>query len=184
MILLHMRNISKYDKRLLTLLHALEKIWKFWMGNTFQDEVDLHILQSCLGKDQLQGRQQRWGKNTPTCGFGIQHVKEEIYDVTGASFQISTTLTLLGSLDPYWESQLLVEYSKNLFTCKVLDGHVIGGRYRVVDGVIYFHDHIYLTRDSKLEEGILHAAYEALFSGHEDSIDSYLTIMEGIILRI
>ena len=36
-----------------------------------------------------------------------------------------------------------------------------------------------MTRDSKLREGILHAPYEALFSGHEDSIESYLTVMEG-----
>ena len=46
----------------------------------------------------------------------------------------------------------MVEYSKNLFTYKVLDGKVIDGRYRVVDGVIYFHDQIYLTRDSKLKK--------------------------------
>ena len=49
----------------------------------------------------------------------------------------------------------------------------------MVDGVIYFHDQIYLTRDSKLKEGILHAAYEALSSGHVDFIESYHTIMEG-----
>ena len=73
----------------------------------------------------------------------------------------------------------MVEYSKNLFTCKVIDGKVIDGRYRVVDGVIYFHDQIYLTRDSKLKEEILHAAYEALSSRHVDFIESYHTIMEG-----
>ena len=71
------------------------------MRNTFQEEVDLHVLQSCLGQDQLQGWQKKWGNNTPTCGFGIEHVKEESYDVTRASFQISTALSLLGSLDPY-----------------------------------------------------------------------------------
>ena len=68
---------------------------------------------------------------------------------------------MLGRMDPYWESKILVEYSKNLFTCKVLDGKVIDWRYRVVDGVIYFDDHIYLTRDSKLKKEILHATYEA-----------------------
>ena len=144
------------------------------MGNAFQEEVDLHVLQVCL----RQGRQQRWGNSTPTCGFGIEHVKEESYDVPNTSFHIYTSLSLLGSLYLYWESQLLVDYSKNLFTCKVLDGKVIDGGKRVADGVIYFHDQIYLTQDSKLKEGILHAAYEALFSMHEDSIESYLTIME------
>ena len=49
----------------------------------------------------------------------------------------------------------------------------------MVDGVIYFHDQIYLTRESKLKEGILHTAYVALFSEHEDSMESYHTIMEG-----
>ena len=72
----------------------------------------------------------------------------------------------------------MVEYSKNLFTCKVLDGKLIDGRYRVVDGVIYFHDHIYLTRDSKLKKDILHAVYEALSLGHVEFIKYYHTIME------
>ena len=49
------------------------------------------------------------------------------------SFHNSTTLLMLGSLDPYWESQLLMEYSKDLFTCKVLDGKVMDGRYKVVE---------------------------------------------------
>ena len=60
--------------------------------------------------------------------------------MTGASFQIPTTLSLLESLDPYWESKLLVEYSKDLFTCKVLDGQAIAGNYKLVDGIIYVHD--------------------------------------------
>ena len=42
----------------------------------------------------------------------------------------------------------------------------------MVDVVIYFHDQIYLTRESKIKEEILHAAYEALFSGHVDFIES------------
>ena len=104
MILPHMRNISKYDKRLITLLHALDKLWKFWRRDSFQEEVDFHVLQYCLGQDQLQERKQKWGNITPACGFGIEHVKEEGYDVTYTSFQISTMLSLLGSLDPYWES--------------------------------------------------------------------------------
>ena len=108
MILLHMREIYEYDKRLLTFLYALEKLYKFWMGHTFKVEDDPDLLQSCLGQDQLQGRQQKWGNNTPRCDFGIEHIKEESYDMKGASFQNSTTLSLLGSIDPYWESQLLV----------------------------------------------------------------------------
>ena len=84
--------------------------------------------------------------------------------MTNTSFHISTVLSLLGSLDPYWESQILVEYSKNLFTCKVLEGQVMDKRYRVVDGIIYFHNQIYLTRDSKLKDKLLYAAYDIFLS--------------------
>ena len=48
--------------------------------------------------------------------------------MTGAAFQTSTVLSFLESLDPYWDSQLMMEYSKDIFTCKVLDGHVMDGR--------------------------------------------------------
>ena len=54
-ILQHIRNISEYDKRLFTLLHAMEKQWNFSMGNAFQEEVDLHVLQSVLGKINCKG---------------------------------------------------------------------------------------------------------------------------------
>ena len=49
----------------------------------------------------------------------------------------------------------------------------------MVNGVIYFHDHIYLTRDSKLKKEILHATYEALSLGYVEFIESYHAIMEG-----
>ena len=115
MIYINTMNIYKYDKRLPTLLYAWAKLWNFWKKETFKKEVDFHELQSCLERaDQLQERQKRWSYNTPTSDFGIEHVKEENDNVTAASFHNSTTLSLLGSLDPYWESQLLVEYSKNL----------------------------------------------------------------------
>ena len=139
MISLH-KDISEGSKRVPTLLCAWAKLWIFWKRDIFQKKIDLPILQSCLAQDQLQGRQQGWSFNTPTCDFGIKHVKEEKYDVIANSFHNSTMLSLLKSLDPYLESQLLVEYSKDLFTCKVLDGKIEYRRYKVVDGVIYFHD--------------------------------------------
>lgn len=101
--------------------------------------------------------------------------------MTGASIQISTVMSLLGSLDPYWESQLLVEYSKNLFTCKVLDGQVIDGRYKVINGVIYFHDQIYLARDSKLKDKLLYEAYEIFLYDPTSFIRTYRTILEGFM---
>lgn len=90
-------------------------------------------------------------------------------------------LSLLGSLDPYWESQILMEYSKDLFTCKVIHGKVMDRRYKVVDGVIYSYAQIYLTRDSKPKDKLLNAAYEILLSKPTRFIKAYRTILEGFM---
>ena len=58
---------------------------------------------------------------------------------------------------------------------------MIYGRYKVVEGVIYFHDHIYLTRDSKLKEKLLNAAYEILLSKPTSFIKAYHTILDGFM---
>ena len=48
-------------------------------------------------------------------------VKEESNHMTDISVDRSSTLSLLGSLYPYWKSQLLVDYSKDIHTYMILD---------------------------------------------------------------
>ena len=124
-IVQYIMKISEHNKKIISFLYAGEKLWKFLRKRTFQGEGGFPKLQSCLEKDQLKERQQKRVGNTPTCDCDIKHAKEESHLMTNASFQTSTTLSILGSLDPYWESQLLMEYSKGLFTCKVLDGQAM-----------------------------------------------------------
>ena len=50
-----------------------------------------------------------------------------------------TTLPLK-SLDTDWRAQLLVEYSKDIFACEVLDGQVENNKYRVANEIIYYRD--------------------------------------------
>ena len=71
-----------------------------------------------------------------------------------------------------------MEYSKDIFSRKVLDGHLSDGRYAVRDGVIYYHSRIFLTRASKLKEKLLHVAYEDFLPSHIDFIRAYHIIME------
>jgi hypothetical protein len=44
-----------------------------------------------------------------------------------------------------WKSHLLVEYSKNNFSCELMDHNIYDDRYKVVDDIIYYKDHIYLV---------------------------------------
>ena len=101
--------------------------------------------------------------------------------MTKASFQISTMLSMLGSLEPYWESQLLMEYSKDLFTCKVLDGKVMDEEYQVVNGIIYVHNQIYLTKYSRLKDKLLDTTYEVLLSNPTSFIKTCHTILDGFM---
>ena len=57
----------------------------------------------------------------------------------------------------------MMEYSKDLFTCGVIDGEVKDERFKVVDGVIYFYNLILLNKDSKLKEGLLDESMRSCF---------------------
>ena len=98
--------------------------------------------------------------------------------MTEASNQISTMLSWLGRLDPYWKSQLLVEYSKDLHTCMILDDQLHDEGYLVQDGFIYDHGRIFLSRASNLKDKLLQGAYEELCFSH-----TYSMKLNNIILR-
>ena len=112
--------------------------------------------------------------------FGIGDVKEEGSHMTGATQYRSAALSL-GGLDPYWRSQLLVEYSKDLLTCRILDDQFSDGIYTVRDGVIFYWDIIFLARASKLKDKLLHAAYDIMISNPTGFIRAYHTILEGFM---
>ena len=106
--------------------------------------------------------------------FGIGDVKVIGSSMRKASHARSPTLSLR-RIDPYWRSQLLVEYSKDLGACIILDDPDGDDRYMVDDVVIYSYDRIFLTRSSSLKEKLLHAAHEDFSSMH---FDAYFHVME------
>ena len=93
----------------------------------------------------------------------------------------SDLLSFLEILDPYWDSELMMEYSKDLFTWRVLDGEVKDERFKVVHGVIYFYNIILLVSNSKLKERLLDATYEILLSKPTSFIRAYHTLLGGFI---
>ena len=73
------------------------------------------ISYSALGKEK-HGED----NSLPTCEFGMRDIKEEDNLMTDYLYDRSSTLSLW-RVDPYWKSQLLVDYSKDIFTCMILD---------------------------------------------------------------
>ena len=74
--------------------------------------------------------------NLPIHIFGMRNVREEIINMTNTSMEVSLALSLLSSVDLCWKYQLLVEYSKDLHTCMILDDLQQDEGYLVEGGVI------------------------------------------------
>jgi hypothetical protein len=77
-----------------------------------------------------------------------------------------------------WKSHLLVEYSKNKFTCEVLDGKVQDDRYKVIDDVIFYKDRVYLVLGSGLKKKILATVHDSPLAGHQGFFKTYRKIRE------
>ena len=69
----------------------------------------------------------------------------------------------------------MVEYSKDIGACMILDDPDGDEKYMVDDVVIYSYGRILLTRFSSLKEKLLHAAHEDLSSMH---FEAYFHLME------
>ena len=158
-------------------MHALAKFRQYLVGNRFRVRTDHNSLRFFLEQKQLQERQQKWVNQIQAYDFDIEYVKGKNNVVADALSRRPTTLSLM-SLDTDWRTQLLVEYSKDHFSCEVLDGQVTDDRYWVMDEVIYYRDRTFLTESSKLKEKILHASHDSPLSGHQGFTKNYRAIRE------
>ena len=159
-------------------MHTLAKPKRSWIDGNLPREANFQGLPSSFEHVHEQGRQQARTGNLPLCTFGMGYVKEKNHNVVDTSDDTLSALSLLSTLDPYSKSQLLVEYSKELHTCMILDDRLHEGSYSILDGVIYNHDRILLSISSKLKDKLLQRAYEEFNFSH-----TYSMKLSNIILR-
>ena len=74
----------------------------------------------------------------------------------------------------------MVDYSKDLGACMILDDPEGDDGYLVDDVVIYYYGRIFLTRVSKIKKKLLHAAHEDFFSMH---FGAYISLIEEFSWR-
>ena len=72
----------------------------------------------------------------------------------------------------------MVEYSKDKFACKLLDGQIQDDRYRVIDDIIYNKNKIFLVPESPLKKKILQASHDSPLAGHQGFLKTYRQIRE------
>ena len=100
--------------------------------------------------------------------FGMGDVKLAGTSMRRASHARSPALSLR-RIDPYWRSQLLAEYSKDLGACMILNDPDRDDEYMVDDMLIYSYDKVFLTRASELKEKLLQVAHVNFLSMHFDA---------------
>ena len=103
----------------------------------------------------------------------MRNVKGKDNNMWGASDFRYSALSLR-RIDPYWRSQLLVEYSKDLGACMILDDLEGDDRYMVVGEVIYSYGRVFLTIVSELKRKLLHATHVDFPSMHFDAVHSLM----------
>ena len=98
-------------------------------------------------------------------------------NVVADALSHKTTLSLLQMLNE-WKIELSTEYSKNQFSCEVLDGVRYYEEYKVHDDLIYYKKGIFLIPGSALKKKILEAAHDALVVGHPSFMKTYWKVRD------
>ena len=72
----------------------------------------------------------------------------------------------------------MVEYSKNTFSCDILDGWTQDDHYQVIDDIIYYKYKIYLVLEYQLKDKIMHATHNSPLVGYLGYLKNYTKIRE------
>ena len=115
------RHYSIYDKEMLAIIHALTKFRQYMVGNKFKIKTDHNSIKYFLEQKELNERQQKWVSKVQAYDFEIEYVKGKNNVVVDALSRRPASLSLM-SISKYWRSLILVEYSKDKFSCELLDG--------------------------------------------------------------
>jgi hypothetical protein len=117
------RLYSIYDKEMLAIMHALTKFRHYLVGNKFMVKTNHNSLKYFLEQKDLSEHQQKWVMKVQAFDFDIEYVKGKKNIVADALSRRPAACSLM-EISVDWKSHLLVEYSKNKFTCEVMDGQI------------------------------------------------------------
>jgi hypothetical protein len=86
-------------------------------------KTDNNSLKYFLEQKDLSERQHKWVTKVQAFDFDIEYVKGKKNIVADALSRRSAACSFM-EISVDWKSHLLVEYSKNKFSCEVMDGKI------------------------------------------------------------
>jgi hypothetical protein len=147
------------------------------VGNIFVVKTDHNSLKYFLDQKYLSERKHKWVLKIQAFDFDIEYVKGKRNVMADALSRRPPWCSMIG-ICTYWKAHFLVEYSKNKFSCEVMDGQVVDNRYRVLDDIIFYKDRIYLVPYSTLKGKILKGCHDSPAAGHQGYFKTYRQIRE------
>ena len=119
---------------MLAILHALDKFRKYLVGEKIVVRIYHNSLKYFLDQKDLNERQHKWVSKIHAYDFDIEFFKGKNNVVVDALSRRPSVYSMTDvSVD--WKAHLLAEYSKNTFSCEVMDGKVRDDNFRIMEGL-------------------------------------------------
>jgi hypothetical protein len=116
---------------MLAIMNALDKFKRYLVGSRFIVKTGHNNLKYFLDQKDLSERQHKWVSNIQVYDFDIEYIKGKRNVVVDALSKRPAGCSMM-DICTDWKPHLLVEYSKNKFTCEIMDGQEVDNRYRVL----------------------------------------------------
>ena len=127
-------------------------------------QTNHNSLRYFLEQGDLNERQQKWVRKVYAYDFNIEYFKGKKNIFINALSRRPATFSMTEiSID--WKSILSIEYSKNTFSCEMMEANIQDDRYMLVDDIIHYKDMIYLFLESTVNDRILRTTHNSPLAG-------------------
>ena len=159
-------------------MHTLIKFRQYLVGNKFVVKTNHNILRYFLTQNDLNERDKKWVSKTQEFEFDIEYVKGK-NNVVANSLSRRPSISLMDVAED-WKFILEVKYAKDKFACEIFDGTNHDDRYKVLEGIIYYKDRIYLVPGSSLKGKFLNGAHDSPLAHHSGFFKTYRMLRERL----
>ena len=147
-------------------MHPLTKFRHYLVGSRFVVKTGHNSLKYFLDQKYLSERQQMWVSNIQAFEFDIEYVKGKRNIVADALSRRPAGCSMM-DICTDWKAHLLVEYSKNKFSCELMDGQLQDDMYIIIDEIIYYKGRIYLVPKSFFKKRVFQEFHDSSLAGHQ-----------------